>query len=112
VQTSAVAAGDCSSASMVTSIKHKTRRREGGIYPFLWQFVGRGLGHLVVDPDRRKASLGDADVPDRQRPGLGLTDRRAHCPRRTTVSCPQRLAIFALDPRSQPVIAIIGAKGS
>jgi hypothetical protein len=30
--------------------KHKTRRRKGGTYPFLWQFVGRGLGRLVVDP--------------------------------------------------------------
>jgi hypothetical protein len=67
---------------MVTSIKHKTRRK-GGTYPFLWQFVGRGLGRLVVDPDRLKASLGDAQgvgivpvaTPHRQRaPGLDLLD--------------------------------------
>jgi hypothetical protein len=44
----------------IHAIKHKTKRRKGGTYPFLWQFVGRGLGRLVVDPDRLKASLGDA----------------------------------------------------
>jgi hypothetical protein len=68
----------------IHAIKHKTKRRKGGTYPFLWQFVGRGLGRLVVDPDRLKASLGDAQgartvsvaTPHRQRTaGLDFLDQ-------------------------------------
>jgi hypothetical protein len=51
-----------------------------------------------------------ADCAGRGR-ARGLTDRRAHRLRLRTVSCQQRLAIFALGRRSQPVIAIIGLKG-
>src|SRR5271169_3338744 len=49
----------------------------------LWQFVNRGCDHLVVDPDRLKASLGNAQgvrnvpvaAPHRQRTaGLDLLD--------------------------------------